>query len=138
MGPRTEGFAAYVQAVRKRLAARHFTQPFRLFKHPRRQDGWTTWIEYLSYAGPARHVHEARGTTLSQGVGEAGEPRLVAVLGAQQAIPFGKHTKSIFKHVMEPDLHPSMVRSFTLPVRDSLTYSQRMERREHLKGKHQK
>ncbi|KAL8938571.1 MAG: hypothetical protein Q9216_003821 [Gyalolechia sp. 2 TL-2023] len=44
-----EGSVAYVQAVRKRLAAHHFTQPVRFLEDPRRQDEWTTWVEYLSY-----------------------------------------------------------------------------------------
>ena len=56
---RREGFAAYVQAVKKRLAWHHFTQPFRLFKDPRRQGRWTTWVEYLNYVYWSRDQHAA-------------------------------------------------------------------------------
>jgi hypothetical protein len=44
-----DGFAAYMQAVKNRLASHHFTQPFQLAEDPRQQDPWTTWVEYLSY-----------------------------------------------------------------------------------------
>lgn len=44
-----EGFAAYAQAVERRLASHHFTQPVQLAEDPRKQDAWTTWVEYLCY-----------------------------------------------------------------------------------------
>ena len=44
-----EGFAAYTQAVKKRLASHYFTQPLQLVKDPSQQDARTTWVEYLSY-----------------------------------------------------------------------------------------
>lgn len=43
------GFAAYAEAVTKRLATHHFTRQYRLLEDPRQQDEWTTWVEYLSY-----------------------------------------------------------------------------------------
>lgn len=45
----TQGFAAYKEAVERRLASHHFTQPYKLTEDPRQQDARTTWIEYLSY-----------------------------------------------------------------------------------------
>ncbi|CAJ2508712.1 Uu.00g137380.m01.CDS01 [Anthostomella pinea] len=44
-----EGFTAYTQAVRQRLASHSFTKPVQLAKDPRQQDVWTTWVEYLNY-----------------------------------------------------------------------------------------
>ncbi|KAF7503364.1 hypothetical protein GJ744_003928 [Endocarpon pusillum] len=44
-----ESFAAYAQAVERRLASHHFTQPVQLAEDPRKQDARTTWVEYLSY-----------------------------------------------------------------------------------------
>ncbi|UKZ52472.1 hypothetical protein TrVGV298_006249 [Trichoderma virens] len=40
---------AYQEAVKKRLASHHFTQEFRLEADPRKQDAWTTWVEYLNF-----------------------------------------------------------------------------------------
>ncbi|CAJ2508626.1 Uu.00g136520.m01.CDS01 [Anthostomella pinea] len=54
-----EGFAAYAEAVRKRLAMHHFTQPVRLSEDPCQQDDWTTWVEYLSYVYWCRDRHAA-------------------------------------------------------------------------------
>ncbi|SPQ25556.1 cfadbe27-7b0f-4699-b994-95ec62f90d82 [Thermothielavioides terrestris] len=45
-----DGFAGYVDAVKRRLAAHGFFKPFRLEQDPSRQDRLTTWIEYLNYA----------------------------------------------------------------------------------------
>ncbi|KAI9671162.1 MAG: hypothetical protein M1817_003669 [Caeruleum heppii] len=55
----TEGFAAYMQAVERRLASHHFTQPFQLAEDPRQQDARTTWVEYLSYVYWWRDRHAA-------------------------------------------------------------------------------
>jgi hypothetical protein len=44
-----EGFAAYANIVRERLAANRFHQPFQLAENPAEQDAWTTWVEYISY-----------------------------------------------------------------------------------------
>ncbi|KAK2743007.1 hypothetical protein CKAH01_18422 [Colletotrichum kahawae] len=43
------GFRSYVNAVKRRLAAHDFTQPFDLDEDPKKQDRLTTWIEYLNY-----------------------------------------------------------------------------------------
>ena len=44
-----EGFAAYAQAVERRLASQHFTQPVQLVEDPRQQAARTTRVEYLRY-----------------------------------------------------------------------------------------
>lgn len=54
-----EGFTAYAQAVAKRLASHHFAHPIQLAEDPRRQDAWTTWVEYLSYVYWWRDKHAA-------------------------------------------------------------------------------
>lgn len=53
------GFAAYTQAVTRRLAKHHFTRQFRLLEDPCQQDDWTTWVEYLSYIYWWRDKHAA-------------------------------------------------------------------------------
>jgi hypothetical protein len=45
----TESFTSYVRAMRKRLGSHGFTRHFHLSKDPRKQDEWTTWVEYLNY-----------------------------------------------------------------------------------------
>ena len=55
----TEGFTAYAQAVRRRLASHQFTQSFRLAEDPRQQDARTTWVEYLNYVYWWRDRHVA-------------------------------------------------------------------------------
>lgn len=52
-----ESFAAYVQAVRNRLASHNFVEVFELAEDPRQQDQRTTWIEYLNFAYCALDVH---------------------------------------------------------------------------------
>ncbi|KAF2758733.1 hypothetical protein EJ05DRAFT_485827 [Pseudovirgaria hyperparasitica] len=44
-----QDFPEYVRAVKKRLTSHHFLQNFELAEDPRRQDAWTTWVEYLNY-----------------------------------------------------------------------------------------
>ncbi|KAI0399053.1 hypothetical protein F4802DRAFT_591126 [Xylaria palmicola] len=56
---RLKGFAAYTQAVEKRLVSHRFTQLFKLSKDPRRQDVWTTWVEYLGYICWSHDQHAA-------------------------------------------------------------------------------
>ncbi|KAI9779201.1 MAG: hypothetical protein M1816_003641 [Peltula sp. TS41687] len=43
------GFSGYAEAVKRRLANHGFTQLFHLEEDPKRQDTWTTWIEYIEF-----------------------------------------------------------------------------------------
>lgn len=56
--PHGAGFEAYTQAVEKRLASHHFTHSFQLSRDPRKQDTWTTWVEYLNYVYWCQDIHK--------------------------------------------------------------------------------
>ena len=47
----TETFTSYRRALKDRLKAHGFnnTRPIKLLVDPRREDAWTTWVEYLNY-----------------------------------------------------------------------------------------
>ncbi|MCJ1424192.1 hypothetical protein MMC29_002079 [Sticta canariensis] len=47
--PDGQGFPAYSEAVKRRLAPHHFTRSLQLKKNPRQQTKWTNWLEYLNY-----------------------------------------------------------------------------------------
>jgi len=47
--PDCDGFLAYAEAVKCRLARHEFTLPFELNEDPKKQDRLVTWIEYLNY-----------------------------------------------------------------------------------------
>ncbi|KAF2014247.1 hypothetical protein BU24DRAFT_463053 [Aaosphaeria arxii CBS 175.79] len=47
--PSEQGFTAYKEAVKRQLAPHNFKRSLQLFKDPRRQTEWTTWLEYLVY-----------------------------------------------------------------------------------------
>ena len=44
-----ESLETYTDAMRGRLESHGFTKPFALLADPRKQDTWTTWVEYLYY-----------------------------------------------------------------------------------------
>lgn len=44
-----EIFSAYAEVAKRRLADHGFTQPLQLEEDPKRQDQWTTWVEYLEF-----------------------------------------------------------------------------------------
>ncbi|KAF2452264.1 hypothetical protein BDY21DRAFT_425265 [Lineolata rhizophorae] len=44
-----QGFPAYREAVKRRLAPHNFNRPLQLMKDPRKQTEWTTWLEYLNF-----------------------------------------------------------------------------------------
>ncbi|KAI9833818.1 MAG: hypothetical protein M1826_006341 [Phylliscum demangeonii] len=44
-----EGFPAYAETAKRRLANDSFAQPFQLEEDPKRQDERTTWIEYIEF-----------------------------------------------------------------------------------------
>lgn len=44
-----KGFHDYAMAVQDRLKRHNFTLPFELNEDPKKQDQWTTWVEYLGY-----------------------------------------------------------------------------------------
>ena len=44
-----QGFSAYRDALKGRLATHNFSRPLQLKNDPRLQDGWNTWLEYLNF-----------------------------------------------------------------------------------------
>lgn len=44
-----QGFPAYKEAVKRRLAPHNFNRPLQLMKDPHKQTEWTTWLEYLNF-----------------------------------------------------------------------------------------
>jgi hypothetical protein len=47
--PEDQGFPAYSEAVKRRLAPHHFSRPFQLKKDPRQQTAWVEWLEYINF-----------------------------------------------------------------------------------------
>lgn len=47
--PGDQPFSSYKDQLRNRLKQHAFARPIRLHDDPRRQDNWTTWLEYLNF-----------------------------------------------------------------------------------------
>ena len=74
-----QGFPAYREAVKRRLAPHNFKRPLQLMKDPRKQTEWTTWLEYLNFEQWWLERHVAATETREQQYHQAWKRLLNAV-----------------------------------------------------------
>ncbi|KAF1994017.1 hypothetical protein P154DRAFT_448666, partial [Amniculicola lignicola CBS 123094] len=121
-----QGFPAYKEAVKRRLALHNFNQPLQLMKDPRKQTEWTTWLEYLNFEQWWLERHVAAAEARERQYHQAWKRLLNAALGSSRIRQRGENTVALGKQLAaaQVDLDTAMkaINGFirdTEPYRDA-------------------